>query len=165
MVQSPEACRRGDPHANSDTMGMTLEDVDAFAMTLPGVTVGARWAHRTWMIGDKGFAWQRPFSKADLKRFGDETPPAGEILAVRVENLDAKDALLAIAPPGFFTIPHFNGYAAVLIELGKARTKDVRAAIQGAFRAVSSSLPAPKRKAAPARKPRSPARRKPAAKR
>src|SRR5690348_3844814 len=146
MVQSPEACRRGDPHANSDTMGMTLEDVDAFAMTLPGVTVGARWAHRTWMIGDKGFAWQRPFSKADLKRFGDEPPPAGEILAVRVENLDAKDALLAMDLPGFFTIPHFNGYAAVLIELRKARAKDVRAAIVDAHRIISASASGARRR-------------------
>jgi hypothetical protein len=143
-------------------MGMTLKDVDAFAMNLPGVTVGTKWANRTWMVNGKFFAWQRPFSKADLKRFGDETPPAGEILAVSVENLDAKDALLAMAPPGFFTIPHFNGYAAVLIALRKARTKDVRAAILDAFRSVVSSLPiakraaprARKRRTAPARRPR-----------
>ena len=117
-------------------MAMTFEDVDAFAMALPGVTVGLKWGNRTWMVGGKGFAWQRPLSKADLKRLGDETPPAGEILAVSVESLDAKDALLAIAPPGFFTIAHFNGYPAVLIALRQARTKDVRAAILDAFRAV-----------------------------
>jgi hypothetical protein len=88
---------------------MNLDDVDEFATDLPGVTVGVKWGHRTWMVHGKGFAWQRPFSKADLKRFGDQTPPPGEILAVRVENLDAKDALLAIAPPGFFTISHIVG--------------------------------------------------------
>lgn len=126
-------------------MGMTIKAVAAFVTKLPGVTVGAKWGNLTWMVEGKGFAWQRPFSKADLKRFGDETPPAGEILAVRVENLDAKDALLAMAPPGFFTIPHFNGYAAVLIELRKARTKDVRAAILDAFRSVAASLPVAKR--------------------
>lgn len=131
-------------------MAMTFDDVDAFAMNLPGVTVGARWGNRTWMVEDKGFAWQRPFSKADLKRFGDETPPQGEILAVRVESLDAKDALLAIAPPGFFTIPHFNGYAAVLIALRKARAKDVRAAILDAFHIVASAP----RSAKAARRPR-----------
>ncbi|HEX5061020.1 MAG TPA: hypothetical protein VFV99_16750 [Kofleriaceae bacterium] len=125
-------------------MAMTLDDVDAFATSLPGVTVGAKWGNRTWLVEDKGFAWQRPFSKADIKRYGDETPPQGEILAVRVESLDAKDALLAIAPPGFFTIPHFNGYAAVLIALRQARTKDVRAAIRDAFSTVAASLPAAK---------------------
>jgi hypothetical protein len=131
---------------------MTFDDVDALATSLPGVTVTTKWGNRTWTVGDKGFAWQRPFSKADLKRFGDETPPAGEILAVRVDGLDAKDALLAMAPPGFFTIPHFNGYAAVLIALRKARAKDVRAAIVEAHAAMAAKGPAP------ARKQRKPAR-------
>jgi hypothetical protein len=141
-------------------MGMTFDGVDAFARQLPGVTVGTKWANLTWMVNGKGFAWQRPFSKADLERFGGETPPAGEILAVSVKSLDAKDALLAMAPPGFFTIPHFNGYPAVLIALRQARTKDVRAAILDAFRAVASSLPIAKRAAPRARKRRrTPARR------
>ena len=137
-------------------MPMTFDDVDALATGLPGVTVGAKWGNRTWMVGDKGFAWQRPFSKADLKRFGDETPPAGEILAVRVESLDAKDALLAMAPPGFFTIAHFNGYAAVLIALRKARAKDVRAAVLDAYRAMAPLAAA--RPEARVRRPRASAR-------
>jgi len=133
---------------------MTLDDVDKFATKLAGVTVGEKWNHRTWMVEGKGFAWQRPFSKADLKRFGDEVPPAGDILAVRVENLDAKEALLAIAPAGFFTIAHFNGYAAVLIALRQARAKDVRAAILDGFRAVVAETVTAKPRA---RRPRRPA--------
>ena len=131
---------------------MTFDDVDAFATSLSGVSVGARWGNRTWLVDGKGFAWQRPFSKADLKRFGDETPPAGEILAVRVESLDAKDALLAIATPGFFTIPHFQGYPAILIALRRARAKDVRAAIVDAFRAVAQMPSLANRKAPRSRK-------------
>jgi hypothetical protein len=134
---------------------MTFDDVDAFATRLPGVTVSARWGNRTWMVGERFFAWQRPFSKADLKRFGDETPPAGEILAVRVESLDAKDALLAIAPKGFFTIPHFNGYPAILIALRQARVRDVRAAIKDAFAATVAK---PKRAARPKQPKRTKAR-------
>ena len=126
---------------------MTLDDVATFAESLAGAVVGAKWGHRTWMVNDRGFAWQRPFSKADLKRFGDEPPPAGDILAVVVENLDAKDALLSMDLPGFFTIPHFNGYAAVLIQLRAARAKDVRAAIREAWRTVSAAKPKkPKRR-------------------
>ena len=59
----------------------------------------------------------RPFSKADLKRFGSETPPSGPILAVRVADLHEKEAVLAEGPDGVFTIPHFDGYAAVLVQL------------------------------------------------
>ena len=120
---------------------MTFQDVEAIAGSLPGVTVGVKWRNRTWMIDDKGFAWQRPLTKADLKRYGDETPPQGEILALRMESLDAKEALLAMDLPGFFTIEHFNGYPAILIELRKARAKDVRTAILSAFEAVAGSLP------------------------
>jgi hypothetical protein len=66
------------------------------------------------------------FSKADLRRFGDEPAPAYPIVAVRVADLAEKEAVLAEQRPGFFTIPHFNGYAAVLIELRRARVAQVR---------------------------------------
>jgi hypothetical protein len=96
---------------------VTIDDAAAMALQLPEVTEGVRHGHRTWLVGDKAFAWERPFSKADLKRFGDATPPVGPILAVRVEDLGDKEAVLAAHPKAFFTIPHFDGYAAVLIKL------------------------------------------------
>lgn len=123
---------------------MTFADVDAFAMSLPGVTVGLSWGHRTWMVGGRGFAWDRPFTKADIRRFGDETPPAGEILGVRVESLDAKEALLEGELPGFFTIPHFDGFPGLLIALRKARARDVRGVIEDAHAATSALGPARK---------------------
>jgi hypothetical protein len=134
-------------------MPLTFADVDTFAMGLPGVSVGISWNHRTWSVNGRGFAWQRAFSKADLARFGDEEPPAGEILAVRVESLDAKDALLAIDRPGFFTIPHFNGYAAILIALKQARADDVRAAVRGAHAAMAKAPPPKKKRPAAKRRP------------
>lgn len=132
---------------------MKLDAVVAFLSTLPDVAVGTKWGMRTWMVGDKGFAWERPFRKADLARFGDETPPAGDILAIQVADLDAKDALLAIAPRGFFTIPHFHGYPAVLVALRAARTADVRAALTEAHR-VASERARPKRRPPARRTPR-----------
>jgi hypothetical protein len=107
----------------------TFDDVAALAAELPEVTEGERHGGRTWSVGGKAFAWDRPFSKADIRRFGDQTPPDGPILAVRVENLNEKEAVLAAQPVAFFTIPHFDGYSAVLIQLRKVSTKALREAI------------------------------------
>jgi hypothetical protein len=95
----------------------TIDDVAGLALRLPGVTDGERHGTRTWFVSGKAFAWERPFSKADLRRFGEQDPPGGPILAVRVADLGEKEALLAAHPEAFFTIPHFDGYFAVLIQL------------------------------------------------
>jgi hypothetical protein len=97
----------------------TIDDVAGLALRLPGVTDGERHGTRTWSVSGKAFAWERPFSKADLRRFGEQAPPGGPILAVRVADLGEKEALLAAHPEAFFTIPHFDGYSAVLIQLPK----------------------------------------------
>ncbi|HEV7204119.1 MAG TPA: MmcQ/YjbR family DNA-binding protein [Jatrophihabitans sp.] len=105
---------------------ITLDRAAAIALALPEVVEAERHGHRCWQVGGKVFAWERPFSKADVKRFADTAPPAGDILAISVADLAEKEAVLAAHPAGFFTIPHFNGYAAVLVHLSTAPTRAVR---------------------------------------
>jgi hypothetical protein len=116
---------------------VTLDQAAEHALELPEVVEGERHGHRTWTVGGKVFAWERPFSKADLKRFGDETPPDGPILAVSVEDLGEKEAVLAEGSPGFFTISHFDGYAAVLIQLKRVRKRALRDALVDGWLAVA----------------------------
>ena len=118
----------------------SLDDVTGAVSALPEVSEGERHGHRTWSVGGKAFAWERPFSKADIRRFGAETPPEEPILAVRVEDLGEKEAVLAAGNAGFFTIPHFDGYAAVLIELRRATSDSVRDALTDGYLACA---PAP----------------------
>jgi hypothetical protein len=108
---------------------ITLDGVGEIAFALPDVTEIERHDNRTWQVNGKGFAWERPFGKADLKRFGDVPPPDGPILAVRVADLGEKAAVLAANPRAFFTILHFDGYAAILIQLNKVTKKALRDAI------------------------------------
>jgi len=108
---------------------LAIDEVARMALELPDVAEGLRHGNRTWSVAGKAFAWERPFSKADIKRFGDAVPPAGPILAVSVADLGEKEAVLAAQAPAFFTIPHFDGYAAVLIQLKKVTKRPLREAI------------------------------------
>jgi hypothetical protein len=108
---------------------VSIDEVARLALALPEVSEGLRFQHRTWYVKGKGFAWERPFSKADVKRFGAAAPPDGPILAVTVADLSDKEAALAANPGSFFTIEHFNGYPAVLIQLTKVPKKALREAL------------------------------------
>ncbi len=104
----------------------TFDDVARLAAGLPQVTEGVdkfRKTSRTWDVAGKSFAWERPFSKADIKRFGDQRPPDGPILAAH--------------PAAFFTIPHFNGFSAYLVQLDKVTPAELSEALTDGWLAVA----------------------------
>lgn len=104
----------------------TLRQAAATARRLPEVVEGDRDGSLTWSVHGRTFAWERAFSKADIRRYGDVPAPDGVILAVRVGDLAEKEAVLAAGAVGVFTIPHFDGFAAVLVQLRAASLTTVR---------------------------------------
>ena len=115
----------------------TCEDAAALAMQLPGVSESTKWRRRKWNVRGQGFAWERPLSKADLKRLGDEPAPDGPILGLRTEDLHEKEALLSQARAGFFTIAHFHDHPAVLLQLDVVTIEELRAALVEAWLACA----------------------------
>ena len=92
---------------------------------LPGVEEGERRGGLTWSVAGKVFAWERAYTKADIKRFGDKPYPAEPLVGVRTAGLNDKEALLASTSPSVFTMAHFDGYAAVLVELATVSEEEL----------------------------------------
>lgn len=115
----------------------TVEEVARLALELPEVTEGSRYGNRSWSVNGRVFAWHRPLTKADLRRFGELAPPQGPIVAVRVADLSEKAAVLAAEHPGVFTIAHFDGYAAVLLQLDVVSEPTLREALVDAWLACA----------------------------
>jgi hypothetical protein len=105
------------------------DEVVAMIVSLPEVIEGTSYGNQAWSVGGKVFVWDRPFSKADLKRFGDEPVPGGPILGVKVDGHEEKEAVLAAGTPGVFTIPHFDGFPAVLVQLDAIEADDLRSVV------------------------------------
>jgi hypothetical protein len=94
----------------------TWDDVRELALALPETSERVSRDLRQWRVRDKLFAWERPLRRSDLEALGDEAPD-GPILGAHVEHFGAKEALLANDEGVFFTTPHFDGYAAILVRL------------------------------------------------
>jgi hypothetical protein len=95
--------------------GMVSErDVRRAALALPGAYEHTSYEGcPSWRTKPRMFTWIR------------QDP---EALVVWVESLDAKEALLACEPKVFFTTPHYDGYAIVLVRLAAvdaARAKEL----------------------------------------
>jgi hypothetical protein len=95
------------------------DDVRRIALALPESSEQPLHGLMSWRVRDKLFAWERPLRQSDLRALAarGDTAPGGEILGARVEHEGAKLALIESNPGVYFTIPHFDGYSAILVLL------------------------------------------------
>lgn len=110
----------------------TWDDVARIALELPETAEGKSRDLRQWQVKGKGFVWERPLRRADYDALGDDAPD-GPILGAWVEHLVAKEALLADESGLYFTTPHFDGYAVVLVPLDEIGLEDLRELIVEAW--------------------------------
>ena len=90
---------------------------------------------RDWRVGKKLLAWERPLRPSDREALVAQgfQPPEGDILGVRVADEGVKFALISDDPAVYFTTPHFDGYAAVLVKLAEIDVGDLEELITEAW--------------------------------
>jgi hypothetical protein len=110
----------------------TWEDVCRIALALPETDERLSRDLRQWRVKDKLFVWERPLRPKEIEALG-EAAPDGPILGARVEHLVAKEALLADDPRVFFTTPHFDGYAAILVRLDRIAVENLEEVVTEAW--------------------------------
>jgi len=110
----------------------TWDQVRRYALALPGAMEDTSRGNAAWVVNKKFFVWERPLRKSDLAALGDAAP-RGPILGVRTADLEMKEALLRSDPRALFTIPHFDGYPAVLVQLDEISAKSLKQLIVEAW--------------------------------
>lgn len=98
----------------------TWDQVHEIAATLPEIERRGN----EWRVRGKLVAWERLLRKSDHEALGEEAP-SGDILAVWLPSLEAKEALLADGREIYFTTPHFDGHRSVLIRLEELPTDEL----------------------------------------
>lgn len=96
----------------------TWDDVRRCALALPETQEQASRGSAVWRVRGRLFAWERPLGRADVEALGGSAPD-GPVLAASVPDVAAKEALVTAEPDVYFTTPHFDGYAAVLVRLDR----------------------------------------------
>lgn len=111
------------------------DDVRRLALALPGTTEETSRGHAFWKVKGRGFVWERPLHGSDLRQLEDAGRPCpqGPILGVRVADLGVKEALLAGGAGALFTIPHFDGYSAVLVLLDLVEDAELAELVEEAW--------------------------------
>ena len=76
--------------------------------------------------------WERPLRPKEIATVADDMHD-GPILGARVEHLGAKQALLADDPRVFFTTPHFDNVAAILLRVDRIAAAELEEVVVEAW--------------------------------
>ena len=102
-----------------DSRPATPEDVHRLCVALPEVELGVSWGDRpTYKVPrgprGRGFVLHRAPGRTAVDPVTGE--PYQDLLVVLTPSLADKEALVGDPTTPFFTVPHFDGYAAVLVQ-------------------------------------------------
>jgi hypothetical protein len=106
----------------------TPEDIDAICGSLPETELGITWGDRpTWIVprGDKGkgfVLYRKPGRTAIDPATGQ---PFEDLIVVHTPSEIEKTALVEDPDTPFFTVPHFKGFSAVLVQASRLGELDV----------------------------------------
>lgn len=90
-------------------------DIDPICMGLPEVEFGTSWGDvPTYKVRGKGFTLFRPPGKTAIDPQTGE--PYDDLLVIRTATVADKEALVADERLPFFTVDHFRGFNAVLVQ-------------------------------------------------
>lgn len=111
----------------------TWNDVRRIALALPGTDERSSRGLPQWRVNGKLFTWERPLRRADVEALGENAPAGEDILGARVADLGVKEAMIADDPAVYFTTPHFDGYPAILVRLGRIPVAELEEVITEAW--------------------------------
>jgi hypothetical protein len=98
---------------------VTEDDVRRIALSLPATTERPSYGTPGFRVKDKLFA-----------RIRDE----GDVLAVWVDDVGEKEALVAAEPDKFFTTSHYDGYPMVLVRFGAVEADELAELLTDSWR-------------------------------
>ncbi len=98
---------------------VTTDDVRRIALSLPHTTEKPSYGTPGFRVKDKLFA-----------RIREE----GDVLVVFVDSLEEKELLIASEPEKFFSLPHYDGHASVLVHFAAVDRDELTELLTEAWR-------------------------------
>lgn len=124
------------------TRRASADDIDEICMGLPEVEFGTSWGDRpTYKVRGKGFVLYRAPHRTAVDPATGE--PFDDLLVIMTPTEVEKRALVEDDRLPFFTIDHFNGYNAVLVQLSRLGEIDREELVEIITEAWATKAPKP----------------------